>query len=116
MNYTPGPYKPFPVLGERSETPPPNFDPSHPFTGVELIISGLPYTSIFLAAEHLNQIIHDIVTAGTPMPNLQIVSPLTRQPLDFVYVSLSGILKENPHPYILEDVRRQLNTEDGLEA
>ena len=109
MNYTPGPYTPFPVSGERSETPPPDFDPSHPFTGVELIISGLPFTSITSAAEQLNQVVRDIVASGTPLPDLQIVSPSNRQPLDFVYVSLSGALKENPRPDILEDVRVQLD-------
>jgi hypothetical protein len=115
-NYTPGPYTPFPVSGERSETPPPDFDPSHPFTGVELIVSGLPFTSITSAAEHLHQVIRDIVADGRSMPGLQIVSPSTRQPLDFVYVSLSGSLKETPRPDILEDVRGRLDIVDGLEA
>ena len=89
MKISPGPYMPFPVLGERSETPPPDFDPSHPFMGIELIVSGLPFTSISSASEHLSQIVQDLVNNDTPMPELQIVSPSTRQPLDFVYVSLS---------------------------
>ena len=76
MNFSPGPYTPFPVSGERSETPPPNFDPSHPFTGVELIVSGLPFTSISSASEHLSQVVQDLVNSDTPMPELQIVSPL----------------------------------------
>jgi hypothetical protein len=116
MNYTPGPFTPFPVSGERSETPPPDYDPSHPFTGVELIVSGLPFTSITSAAEHLNQIIRDIKAKGTSLPDLQIVSPSSRQPLDFVYVSLSGALRENPRPDILENVRLQLGAVNGLEA
>ena len=116
MNYSPGPYMPFPVSGERSETPPPDFDPSHPFTGVELIVSGLPFTSISSASEHLSQVIQDLVNNDTPMPELQIVSPSTRQPLDFVYVSLSGALKENPRPDILESVRTRLDAVEGLEA
>jgi len=104
MNYSPGPYVP------------PDFDPTHPFTGVELIISGLPYSSISSAADHLNQIIRDIVSRGTLLPDLQIVSPSTRQPLDFVYVSLSGDLKENPRPDVLEQVRSCLDAIDKLEA
>ena len=116
MNYTPGPYTPFPVSGERSETPPPDFNPSHPFTGVELTVSGLPFTTITSAADHLNQTLQDIVSDGTPMPDLQVVSPSARQPLDFVYVSLSGPLKENPRPDILEQVRVRLDAIDGLEA
>ena len=95
---------------------PPGFDPTHPFTGVELIISGLPFTSVTSAAEHLSQVIHKIVSDGTPLPELQIVSPSTRQPLDFVYVSLSGSLKENPRPDILENVRLTLDSTNGLEA
>ena len=116
MNYTPGPYTPFPVSGERSETPPPDFNPSHPFTGVELTVLGLPFTTITSAADHLNQTLQDIVSDGTPMPDLQVVSPSARQPLDFVYVSLSGPLKENPRPDILEQVRVRLDAIDGLEA
>jgi hypothetical protein len=116
MNFVPGPYVPFPVSGERSETPPPDFDPTHPFTGVELTISGLPYSSISSAADHLNQIVRDIASSGTPLPDLQIVSPSTRQPLDFVYVSLSGDLKENPRPDVLEQVRTRLDAVDGVEA
>jgi hypothetical protein len=116
LNYMPGPYTPFPISGERSETPPPNFDPTHPFTGVELTVSGLPFTSITSAAEHLNQTVQDIVAGGTPLPDLQVVSPSTRQPLDFVYVSLSGPLKENPRPDILEEVRVRLDDVNGLEA
>ena len=116
MDFSPGPYTPFPVSGERSETPPPDFDPSHPFTGVELIVSGLPFTSISSASEHLSQVVQDIVNNGTPMPELQIVSPSTRQPLDFVYVSLSGTLKENPRPDVLENVRTRLDSAGGLEA
>src|SRR6266702_8218153 len=116
MSYLPGPYTPFPISGERSETPPPGFDPTHPFTGVELIVSGLPFTSTTSAAEHLNQIIRKIESDGTPLPELQIVSPSTRQPLDFVYVSLSGALKENPRPDILENMRLLLDSTDGLEA
>ena len=116
LHYMPGPFVPFPVSGERSETPPPDFDPTHPFTGVELTVSGLPFTSISSAADHLNQTIQDFVADGTPMPELQIVSPSTRQPLDFVYVSLSGPLKENPRPDILEEVRVRLDAVEGLEA
>ena len=116
MDFFPGPYTPFPVSGERSETPPPDFDPSHPFTGVELIVSGLPFTSISSASKHLSQVVQDIVNNGTPMPELQIVSPSTRQPLDFVYVSLSGTLKENPRPDVLENVRTRLDSAGGLEA
>jgi hypothetical protein len=116
MNFTPGPFKPIPVSGERSETPPPDFDPSHPFTGVELIASGLPFTSLTSADDHLSQVIQDITNNGPPTPDLQIVSPSARQPLDFVYVSLSGTLKENPRPDILEDVRQRLDSKDGLEA
>ena len=116
LHYTPGPFVPFPVSGERSETPPPDFDPTHPFTGVELTVSGLPFTSISSAADHLNQTIQELVANGTPMPELQVVSPSTRQPLDFVYVSLSGPLKENPRPDILEEVRVRLDALEGLEA
>ena len=50
------------------------------------------------------------------MPDLQIVLPLTRQLHDFLYISISGTVKENPHPDILEDVRMQLDSVDGLEA
>ena len=72
--------------------------------------------TITSAADHLNQILQDIVADGTPMPDLQVVSPSTRQPLEFVYVSLSGPLKENPRPDILEEVRVRLDAVDGLEA
>ncbi|KJA14060.1 hypothetical protein HYPSUDRAFT_209040 [Hypholoma sublateritium FD-334 SS-4] len=116
MNYSPGPYKLFPVSGERSETPPPDLDPTHPFTGVELTVSGLPYTSLTSASDHLNQIIRGIISKGTSLPDLQIVAPSTRQPLDFVYVSLVGHLKETPRPDILEEVRCILDSQDGLEA
>ena len=116
LQYMPGPFVPFPVSGERSETPPPDFDPTHPFTGVELTVLGLPFTSITSAADHLNQTIQEFVANGTPMPDLQVVSPSTRQPLDFVYVSLSGPLKENPRPDILEEVRARLDAVEGLEA
>lgn len=93
----PSPYTPFPISGERSETLPPNFDPMHPFTGIELIVSGVLFTSITSASEHLNQVIHQITSNSTQLPDLQIVSPSTRQLLDFVYVSLSGALKETPN-------------------
>ncbi|KAF8151316.1 hypothetical protein B0H34DRAFT_801081 [Crassisporium funariophilum] len=112
----PGPYTPFPVSGERSETPPPDFDPTHPFTGLELTVSGLPYTSLTSAVEHLNQIIQKIISEGTERPDLQIVSPATRKPLDFVYVSLVGVLKETPRPDILEAFRLTLDAQDSIEA
>ena len=56
----------------RSETPPPKFDPSQPFTGVELIISGLPLGSLTAAMDHLNAVVEDLHRKGAEIPLLQI--------------------------------------------
>jgi len=111
MDFVAGPYKPLPLSVDRSETPPPEFD-LQPFTGVELIVSGLPLSSLTAAAEHLNAVVEDLRRKGAEIPLLQILSPATVQPLDFVYVSLSGPLRESPRPDLLAKVMQDLK--EGL--
>jgi hypothetical protein len=113
MDFVAGPFEPLPLSDDRSETPPPEFDPQ-PFTGVELIVSGLPLGSITAAADHLNAVVEDQRRKGTEIPLLQISSPATVQPLDFVYVSLLGPLRESPRPDILAKVMQDLRKVEGL--
>jgi len=114
MSFEPGPYVPLPLSDDRSETPPPEFNPSQPFTGLELTISGLPIDSFLAATDHLNRIVEKLRLEGTRILILHISSPANVQPLDFVYVSLTGPLKETPRPDILEDVRQKLDSVKGL--
>ena len=113
MDFVAGPYEPLPLSDDRSETPPPEFDPQ-PFTGIELIVSGLPLGSLTTAADHLNAVVEDLRRKGAEIPLLQISSPATIQPLDFVYVSLSGPLRESPRLDLLAKVMRDLQTVEGL--
>ena len=94
MSFEPGPYVPLPLSDDRSETPPPEFNSSQPFTGLELIISGLPTDSFSAATDHLNGVVEKLRLEGAKIPVLHISSPANVQPLDFVYVSLTGPLKE----------------------
>ncbi|KAF8955265.1 hypothetical protein BDZ97DRAFT_1858763 [Flammula alnicola] len=119
MAFEPGPYVPYPVSEDRSGSPPLGFDPTrpfNPFTGVELIVSGLRRTSLTSAAENLTEIIENLRGDGTIIPNLQIVSPSNVHQLDFVFVSLTGELRENLRPDILENIRVILENINGLEA
>jgi len=116
MSFEAGPYVPLPLSKDRSETPPPEFNPSQPFTGIELIVSGLPTNSFSAATDHLNGIIDNLRLAGARIPPLHFSSPANVQPLDFVYVSLSGPLRETPRPDILERVRKDLDSVEGLRA
>ena len=111
-----GPYTPLPLSDDRSETPPPEANLSQPFIGIELIVSGLPTNSFSAATDHLHAVIDNLRHQGARSPPLQISSPANIQPLDFVYVSLSGPLRETPRPDILEGVRRDLDSVDGLHA
>jgi len=113
MDFVAGPYEPLPLSDDRSETPPPEFDPQ-PFTGVELIVSGLPLGSLTATADHLNAVVEDLRRKGAEIPPLQISSPATIQPLDFVYVSLSGPLRESPCPDLLARVMQDLKEVEGL--
>ena len=96
MNFEAGSYEPFPLSSDRSETPLPTFDPSHPFTGIELLVSGLSLDSFLAASEHLKERLDKLRHDGLALPPLQITSPANIQPLDFVYVSLAGPLQETP--------------------
>lgn len=116
MSFQPGDFVPYPVCAPRPETPPPELDINHPFTGIELIVSGLSRASLTAPIKHLNKIIDDLVAGGHRMPELDIVSPVTTEPLDYVYISLAGPLKETPRPDILEDVRIALDDVDGISA
>lgn len=108
---------------ERCETPPPELDTSHAFTGIELItLSGLPQRSFSSATKHLQDRINRLKSEGHEnLPDLQIVSPsrsteLDTDPLDYVYVSLAGSLRATPWPDILENVRQILDHEPGIHA
>ena len=49
-------------------------------------------------------------------PPLRVMPPANIQPQDFVYVSLVGGLRETPRPHILEKIRTQLDSVDGIKA
>jgi len=116
MNFNPGPYVPLPLSDDRSETPPPDANPQQPFTGLELIVSGLPSDTFISATEHLKATIENLRRQGAEIPELHISSPANVQPLDFVYVSLTGDLRETPRPDILERVRCQLDSVERISA
>jgi len=104
MNFNIGEFEPFPVSHpSRPETPPLDFDILHPFTGVELTVSGLPRDSLVAAQNHLQHILQDLGRQYTNFPSVDIVSPATTDPL-----------KEVPRPDILDRVRVILDGVDGL--
>lgn len=116
MSFEAGPYVPLPLSEDRSETPPPKFNHSQPFTSIELIVSGLLTNSFSAATDHLIGIVDNLRLAGARIPPLHISSPVNVQPLNFIYVSLSGPLRETPRPDILERVRKDLDSIEGLRA
>ena len=79
-----------------------------------LIILGLPLGSLTAATEHLNAVVEELSRKGIEILPLQVSSPATVQPLDFVYVSLSGPLWESPRPDILAKVKQDLDKVEGL--
>ena len=105
------PFEPFPLSEDRSETPLTTFDSANPFTGLELIVSGLPHN-----APDLNDLLERLRQEGATFLPLKVTPPANVQSQDFVYVSLTGALKETPHPNILEKVRVRLDAVDGLSA
>ena len=110
-------FRPFPVtVSDGRDSPPPDPDLSETFTSVELIVSGLRRTSLTSATEHLNSLLADQRTCGTHIPPVTIVSPATQRPLDFVYLSLAGEFREQPHPDILDDLQQIVDTFDGITA
>lgn len=115
MNFNIGDFEPFPVSHpSRPETPPLDFDISHPFIGVELTVSGLPRDSLIAAQNHLQHILQDLGRQYTSFPSLDIISPATTDPLDYVWVSLADPFKEVPRPDVLDKVRDILDGIDGL--
>ena len=116
MKFNPGEYQPYPVSENRTETPPIDFDLAQPFTSLELIVSGLPCTTLTASHDRLQQIIWEIRDQGQNVPLLDIVSPATTNPLDYVWVSLAEPLKEIPRPDILENVRTLLDQVPKLHA
>ncbi|PPR01350.1 hypothetical protein CVT26_015408 [Gymnopilus dilepis] len=116
MKFQAGEYVPYPVSRTRPDTPPPELDLTHPFTGLELIISGFPRDSINASPNHLAVILDELRDQGKAIPKLDIVSPATNEPLDFVWVSLASPLKETPRPDILDNVLKLLNEEQGIRA
>jgi len=111
---SPGPYIPLPLSDDRSEPPPPDANPQQPFTGLKLIVSGLPSDTFVSATEHLKATIENLCRQGAEIPELHISSPANVQPLDFVYVSLTGKLWETLRPDILERVRCQLDSVERI--
>ncbi|KIM42929.1 hypothetical protein M413DRAFT_26890 [Hebeloma cylindrosporum] len=115
MNFSPEEFQPFPVTHPtRPETPPLDFDISHPFIGVELIISGLPRDSLVAAQNHLQNILRQLKIEYPDFPLLDIVSPSNVEPLDYVWASLADPFKEPPRPDMLDKVRGILNGIEGL--
>jgi hypothetical protein len=51
---------------DRYETPPAELNTSQPFTGVELIVSGLPLHSFSATSEHLKAILLKLQQEGSP--------------------------------------------------
>ena len=101
---------------DRAETPPIDFDPTQTSSSLELIISGLPRTTLTAAQDRLHQIIQELQGQGENLPPLDIVSPATNDPLDYVWVSLAPPFKEVVRPDILEDVRILLDQVPELHA
>jgi hypothetical protein len=110
------PYEPFPLSEDRSETPLSTFDSANPYTGLELIVSGLPPSTPDEAIQHFNDILERLRGEGADFPALKITPPANVQPQDFVYVSLTGPLRETPRPDILEKVRVRLHSVEGIKA
>lgn len=103
MNFNISVFEPFPVFHpSRPETPPLDFDTVHPFTGIELVVSGLPRDSLSAAQNHLQRILQDLGRRYTNFPAIYVVSPATTDPLGYVWVSLADPLKEVPCPDILD--------------
>jgi hypothetical protein len=98
----------FPLSEDRSETPLATFDSANPYTGLELIVSGLPHSTPDDTTHHLNDILGRLREEGVEFPALKVTPPSNVQPQDFVYVSLTGTLRETPRPDILDsDVQAQ---------
>jgi len=116
MNFNLGPYVPLLLLDDRSETPLPDANPQQPFIGLELIISGLPSDTFVSATEHLKATIENLHCQGAEIPELHISSPANVQLLNFVYVSLTGELRETLWPDILECVHCQLDSVERISA
>jgi len=116
MNFNLGPYIPLPLSDDRSETPLPDANPQQPFTGLELIVSGLPSDTFVSATKHLKATTENLRRQGAEIPKLHISSPANVQPLDFVYISLTGELRETPQPDILEHVHCQLDSVERISA
>jgi len=115
MNFNVGEFEPFPVSHPgRPETPPLDLDISHPFTGVELIVLGLPRDSLMSAQTQLQHILLELTKQYKNLPSVDIVSPATTDPLDYVWVSLADPLKEVPRPDILDKIRIILNGVEGV--
>jgi len=81
MDSSAGPYEPFPVSGDSSQIPPPALDPSHPFTGVEIIVSGLPLDSLSEAPAHLTSLIDKLRSKGNVIPPYRLPPQRTFSPL-----------------------------------
>jgi hypothetical protein len=119
MDFNAGPYQPPPVSDDRSDSPPPglSFDANIiPLTGLELIVRGLDRSSSTSAHAQLTRIIDQLRQDGQLLPSLHIVSPSSRENLDYVFISLTGNLRENPRPNVLDKVHVILDTVDGIQA
>ncbi|KAF8164192.1 hypothetical protein BJ912DRAFT_1068476 [Pholiota molesta] len=119
MEFDAGPYQPPPVSDDRSDSPPPglSYDANLiPLTGLELIVCGLDHTTSTSAHAHLTRIIDQLRQDGQLLPHLHIVSPSSGENLDYVFISLTGHLRENPRPDVLDRTRLILDAVDGIET
>jgi hypothetical protein len=111
------PFESYPLSTNRSETLLTAADSATPYTGLELIVSGLPHDTPNAAADHLKDVVETFQQPdGASFPPLRITPPANVQPQDFVYVSLAGTLRETPRPDILEKIRVRLERVDGIRA
>ncbi|KAF5386027.1 hypothetical protein D9615_002407 [Tricholomella constricta] len=121
MPYTVGPFKPPPVSQEQpSDTFLPDYDPAfHPFTGLELTVSGLDRSGPRSANEHLKRIISKLEDDGLLLPKLDITPGASRtsnEASDYVTVSLADPYRATPRPDVLEFVRQTLDDVPDISA
>ncbi|KAF8160155.1 hypothetical protein BJ912DRAFT_936175 [Pholiota molesta] len=119
MEFDAGPYQPPPVSDDHSDSPPPglSFDANFiPLIGLELIVRGLDHSTSTSAHTHLTRIIDQLCQEGQLLPHLHIVSPSSCENLDYAFISLTGHLRENPCPDVLDKVPSILDTVNGIEV